>query len=224
LTEVQQLVRRFRAAIASLAAIAVIDLLAVASGLWYSAYLRSLPSAAIVEELELVASEAAHGVVSILQFFALIAAAICFIWWFRQAYANVAVVTRRSNTHDPKWAIWGFVVPALNLVRPHQIMREIWDGSYARWVEEPSRTVESSPPMDLVNIWWGAFIVTCVLGSFAGRLSSRATTAGETVDAIMLYIFADAFDLCAAVVAIALVRNVTRLQRALLAERSPDGS
>jgi hypothetical protein len=156
LTEVQQLLRRSRAATESLWVIVWIDLAGVGIESWYSQYLRSVPPTAIVEELELVASQAAQGVVGILQFIALVTAAICFIQWFRQAYLNVAIVTGRANTHNPKWATWGFFVPVLNLFRPQQLMRENWDGTFARWVEEPSRTVKASPPRDLVNLWWGA--------------------------------------------------------------------
>jgi len=197
-----------------------IDLAGVGIGSWYSQYLRSVPPTAIVEELELVASQAAQGIVGILQFIALVTAAICFIQWFRQAYLNVAIVTGRANTHNPKWATWGFFVPVLNLFRPQQMMREIWDGTYARWVEEPSRTVKASPPRDLVNLWWGAFIVTSVVGNLVGRLSWRATTAQQTLAVTSLYLIADSVHASAAVIAIAVVRGVTELQRPLLAERA----
>jgi hypothetical protein len=100
------------------------------------------------------------------------------------------------------------------------MMREIWDGTFARWVEEPSRTEKASPPMDLVNLWWGAFIVTSVVGNLAGRLSWRATTAQQTLDATLLYLVADVVDASAAAIAIAVVRGVTELQRPLLAERA----
>jgi hypothetical protein len=66
----------------------------------------------------------------------------------------------------------------------------------------------------------GGLIVTSVVGNLVGRLSWRATTAQQTLAVTSLYLIADSVHASAAVIAIAVVRGVTELQRPLLAERA----
>jgi hypothetical protein len=67
-----------------------------------------------------------------------------------------------------------------------------------------------------VNLWWTFFLATGLLGNLVGRASWNAVTAEQTLWATLATLFADAFDIAAVLVALALVRNVTELQRPLL--------
>jgi hypothetical protein len=212
----QQLIRRSGAAKASLWAVALTDAAAVPAGLAYARYLQSLDPISEVEELELVTSELAYTLVGLAQFAALIIAAVFFIRWFHLAHRNLGSLSDQPAVHDSRWAIWGFFVPILNLVRPQQLMREIWSITSGRWQVEPSRVVGLTRPADHVNLWWGLFLATSFLGNAVGRAAWRATTAQETLLTTWATLFADAFDITAVLVALALVRSVTELQRPLL--------
>ncbi len=49
-----------------------------------------------------------------------------FLWWFHRAYANLASVSGGgANRFSPSWAVIGWAVPILNLVRPPQIMSDL---------------------------------------------------------------------------------------------------
>lgn len=51
---------------------------------------------------------------------------LAFVWWFHQAYASLAAATGgAANRYPPIWAVVGWVVPLLNLVRPPQIMSDL---------------------------------------------------------------------------------------------------
>jgi hypothetical protein len=64
---------------------------------------------------------------------------LAFIWWFQCAYRNRA--DRRVTRYKPIWAVVGWLVPGLNLVRPPQIMSEL---------------TSRSP---LVATWWSLWAV-----------------------------------------------------------------
>lgn len=197
-------------------AVGLTDAAAVPAGFVYARYLQSLDPTALVEEIELVTPELVYALVGLAQLSALIIAAVFFIRWFHLAHQNLGGLSDRPAEHDSRWAIWGFFVPILNLIRPQQLMREIWTVASGRWREEPSRVVGLTQPTDHVNLWWGLFLATSFLGNVVGRASWRATTAQETLWATWATVFADAFDLAAVLVALALVRSVTELQRPLL--------
>ncbi len=82
---------------------------------------------------------------------------VAFVGWFHQAYV------RRAETgptaHEPSWAVFGWLVPGLNLVRPPQIMNEL--------AARPS----------LVAGWWLAWLIGATV-QLALRFISPATQQG----------------------------------------------
>lgn len=214
--EARQLIRRAAAARASLWGVALADAAALPTGLLYARYLQSLDPQAVVEELDLVGLEFAYAIVGLAQFATMIVSAVLFIRWFHLAHLNLGSFSAEPAAHDSRWAIWGFFVPILNLFRPQQLMREIWTLTSRRWQEHPARVVGLSQPSDHVNLWWGFFLATSFMGNAVGRATWRATTAQETLWATWASLVADSFDIAAVLVALALVRAVTELQRPLL--------
>jgi hypothetical protein len=211
--EARELTRRSNAARASLIAVGLTDAAAIPAGLAYASYLESLDPAAVVADLELVSSELAYALLGLAQVAAMIVAAILFMRWFHFAHRNLQNFCERPAAYDSRWAIWGFFVPILNLIRPHALMREIWTLTSSRWQADPSRVAGLTRPSDRVNLWWGFFVATTVLGNAAGRADWRATTAQESLWATWGLIFANAFDIAAVLAAMALVRSVSELQR-----------
>ncbi|MEM7412187.1 MAG: DUF4328 domain-containing protein [Myxococcota bacterium] len=219
----EQLDRRSLAAKVGLWSVALSDAAAVPAGLVYAAYLQSLDPNAVVEELEFVPSEMAYAVIGLAQLVALIVAAIFFIRWFYLVHGNLSSLSDEPPTHHTRWTIWGFIIPFLNLIRPHQLMREVWSITSNAWEREPSRVVGVARPVDRVNLWWGFFLGTSLLGNAVARAGVRASSAQETVYATWATVAVDAVDLAAALVAVSLVRSVTELQSPLLghAPRGP---
>jgi TonB family protein len=71
------------------------------------------------------------------------------------------------------WIVTGFVVPVLNLVRPYQVVADLWRAS------APSRA--AAAPV-LVRLWWEALLVTNALALAAGwRLARRPDTAAGLI-------------------------------------------
>jgi hypothetical protein len=98
---------------------------------------------------------------------------------------------------SPGWAVGWFFVPIMNLFRPFQAMRQLWNESDPEQLQiGPNRTdiLLPPPPVVLVGWWWGLRIVSGI----AGRVFARAE-GGETIEgligtsciAIALVIFLD---------------------------------
>ena len=218
----QRWTRRSRAARVGLWGVALTDAAAIPAALAYAQYLTSLDPNAVVEELDLAASELVYSLVALAQLAALIIAGVFFIRWFHLAYLNLESFSDQPLTYSSSWTIWGFFVPVLNLFRPYQLMREIWTRTSARWQEDTYRVGGLPRPTDHVNLWWGLFLATSFLGNAVGRATWRATSVQEILGATWATLFADLFDIAAVVAALALVRSVTELQRPILGD-APTG-
>jgi hypothetical protein len=92
----------------------------------------------------------------------LLAAGIVFLIWFHRACANAWALGAFPMSITPGWAVGGFFVPFLNLVRPFQAMREVWHGSRR----------EQGQGTPLIGLWWGTWLASGVLGWVGAKADS----------------------------------------------------
>lgn len=118
-----------------------------------------------------------------------LATAAAFSAWLSTARANCRAFGARRLVYRQAWAIAGFWVPLLNLIRPYQVVREVWQASH------PSETSplhwKELEPSPLISWWWAAFLVCSVLQIFAGL------TALGTPDSPLRLAIAAGLALCA---------------------------
>jgi hypothetical protein len=156
-----------------------------------------------------------------IQLLAWILSAIFFCRWFHRAHQNLTRLGIVELKYSPRWAVGGFFVPFLNLVRPYQVMTEVWKRSMGVWAERPSAHAGAEPPRDLVGLWWAGFLLTSILGNLSGRLMLGAEELDEIRVAASVTLVSDLVNIPAAIVAILLVGAVTRVQLDLLASDGP---
>jgi hypothetical protein len=109
--------------------------------------------------------KAAHSVVREVvletQLGLLAATAIAFMTWLYRCRANLRAFGTRHLRYSRNWAVFGFLIPLLNLVRPYQVAREVWQASDPR-TTDPFAWKELKTPL-LVRAWWGTFVCFAVL-------------------------------------------------------------
>jgi hypothetical protein len=132
--------------------------------------------------------------------------AVIFIFWFRRAYGNLRYLRGRMS-HGPGWAIGAWFVPILNLFRPWQIAIETWVGSDLDMRDWDTRG-ERAPRF--VHAWW----ILWTLGTIGDRVYANLSvdTISAERSATIVLIVTLALQLGAGVLAIRLVRRLTRRQ------------
>jgi hypothetical protein len=108
--------------------------------------------------------KAAHTVIGQvvlqIQMTLLAATAIAFITWLYRCRANLRAFGTRHLRYPRNWAVFGFLIPVVNLVRPYQVIREVWQAS------DPSTTGpvdwKTVKPPRLLQAWWGTFVAFLV--------------------------------------------------------------
>jgi len=112
---------------------------------------------------------AAHGLVGRVvfrtQITLLAATAVAFMAWLYRCRANLRAFGTRRLRYPRNWAVFGFLIPVLNLVRPYQVVREVWQAS------DP----DTANPLDWMNVktplllraWWGTFVAFLVFKTLA---------------------------------------------------------
>jgi len=155
----------------------------------------------------------------------LVATGTLFLMWLHRTLKVTRALGGDTLRWTPKDAVWGFIIPFINITRPFQVMRDVHDHLAPEVLPEPPVQVQSSelsgyrgvevkappPPVQLphasIGAWWGFFWVGNVFGNIAARQT------GTTIDAVLarnaLNAVSDAIDIVSAVLAIVVVRGVT---------------
>jgi hypothetical protein len=108
------------------------------------------------EPAEQVAHERVGGMLRVLQFFSAALVAASLVPWLYQLRCNLRAFGLRRLRFGREWTILAFLVPALNLVRPWQVVNEVWRGSFAQGRSPIAWQGTTTSP--LVTAWWATLI------------------------------------------------------------------
>ncbi len=138
---------------------------------------------------------------------------LLFVWWLYQVHRSSALDASQLR-HRSGWAVAGWLVPVLNLWRPHQVVQDTFRGARG-----------GGPDSVLVLVWWVATVATA-LGSVTLRWwdptsSSSPRDEGEALRAAhdlgLAVMGLSVLSLVAAVLAILVVHRVRSAVRTRLA-------
>lgn len=162
----------------------------------------------------LYANDLRQVAISILDFIVYLATALAFCFWIHRAYHNLGALAARGLHFSAGWAVGWFFVPFWNLVRPYQVMKEIWQASDPRTDPADETAWMRAPLPALVPLWWASFLTMNLSATIAARLMGDAETHGAFVTADSVSIAADILALAAGAIAIALVTGLSARQSA----------
>jgi hypothetical protein len=169
-----------------------------------------------VEESVLIASDDLIRVWARVSFPAFVVTAVVFLAWLYRAAENLRAFRSEPLDFTPGQAVRSFFIPFVNLVRPFQVMREVWQGSDPEIPPLSAtgfRTADTSP---LVLVWWLLYIGFNALGTLVFRASQTGGPGLTTLMSMARFSMAmHLVELGAAAAAITLVFLIERRQTAL---------
>jgi len=146
-----------------------------------------------------------------------IASAVVFLMWTSAHTKRLIELGVTDMQYAPKWSVWGFIVPILNLFRPYQVMNELWQASEI--VPGPDDPLAKEATPRIVYFWFGILVLDNIIGRFASRTSFD--TIDQVVQAAWTTVAFDALGVLTALVALQLVTEIDqrlRLSETRLAE------
>lgn len=139
---------------------------------------------------------------------------VIFLLWFRRVTKNVAALGIGNQRVGPTWAVVSWFVPIVNWFVPKMAANDVWragDPDLGRgatpWYQLPVAAI--------VHWWWAAFLVTSIFDNVAARLWWNSATELEDYKTVYVVdLAAAAGNIVAALLAIAVVKRMTRRQEA----------
>ncbi len=140
---------------------------------------------------------------------AFLATGVSFLVWIRGASRNAHALESRPLKYSPGWAVGCFFVPILNLYRPYQTVREIWQASRISMDPVDTRYV---PPV--VGWWWCFWIVSNILGRISAATTEQAEGVVALRTATYVSIVESVLSMLAGALCVGVVRSIQSLQEA----------
>lgn len=114
----------------------------------------------------------------IAQFSLQLAEAVLFFVWLYRVQSNLMSLDNEQLEFTPGWAVGWFFIPFANLVKPYQVVREVWRASDPRTLGyEPAGWATVSSAV-LVGWWWAFHLIL----AFASRIVAALAGNPETVE------------------------------------------
>jgi Domain of unknown function (DUF4328) len=151
-----------------------------------------------------------QGVVGLLQLGLGIVTGITFLKWIYRAYKNIQGFGAEGLRFSPGWAVGYYFIPILSLIRPVQVMSEIWRAS-----DDP-KNWQGRPGSWLIASWWTLFLLYTGITQVSVEIAMQASTNDQWMLAPLLATLGDLFSIPLSIAALRLVTEVYRRQRALV--------
>jgi hypothetical protein len=151
-----------------------------------------------------------QGILGLLQSGLGIVTGITFLKWIYRAYKNIQGFGAEGLRFSPGWAVGYYFIPILSLIRPVQVMSEIWRAS-----DDP-RNWPQRPGSWLIVSWWTLFLIYTGVTQVSLEIAIQASTNDQWTLAAVLAIAGDLFSIPLSIAALRLVTEVYRRQKALV--------
>ncbi|MBN1589021.1 MAG: DUF4328 domain-containing protein [Pirellulales bacterium] len=142
-----------------------------------------------------------------------IGSVVAFLMWFHRVHRNLPSLGARMLQFTPAWAVGYWFIPIMNLFRPYQVMREIWQASDPALLQSPFSTrVATRVSSAVVGWWWALFLVMGWLGNIGSRIQTIENSTEMFIVGAWILIASNLITVPAALLAIHLVRRTTSNQ------------
>jgi hypothetical protein len=160
---------------------------------------------------EATLNDTRQQLIALVQFSVYLGIVVSFLMWFHRAYRNLPALGAAGLKYTPGWTIGAWFVPIMNLGRPFQIMKEIWQASVSREDTRANVGLSVIPVPSALGWWWGTWLVGGILGRFATQMA-RLDDLPSLIMSDWVGIAATIFSIAAGALLIWIIREVDRLQ------------
>jgi hypothetical protein len=190
---------------AGLAAVAMV------SDAWQYHILHTIdPSSMEPSELAKVAdsNDSRQQLIGIVQFLMFAGTGVAFLMWLNQANKNIRSLGAENLRFSPDWAVGWWFIPFLCLIRPFQIVTEIWKASASPQSWEQARSDSR------ITWWWFLFVVMYMFNGVAYRFMENARDIHDYGFGTLLSMFGNMAAIWSALLAAKIIADIWDNQRA----------
>lgn len=206
--------QRAKTAITLLWVVMFVEFISLISSFMQYSLLNDLANSGNISMDELTANDSRERVVGVIYLLVFIISGVTFIQWFRRAYFNLH---QRIDhlAHSEGWAAGAWFVPILNLFRPFQIMKELYEETI-EFLSGHEYRDKGALSTSILGVWWAAWVINSIIGQFVFRASSGAKEISDFQTITMASIAGNIVGLIAGFLAIKVIKDYSKVEPVLM--------
>ncbi len=191
----------------------VAEVMFLLSGWMQLNLLQTVKSGGNITAEAATANDLRHQFISIIYLLVYIVSGITFIMWFRRAYYNLHQKVKVLSYGDG-WAAGSWFVPFINLYRPYEIMKELYEETKAYISNKDANSVLNLET-NLLGVWWIIWLVNGVFGQVQFHYAKSAVTLSQLTTSTILGIIGSIIGIPLAIITIKVIKNYTKAESVL---------
>ena len=186
--------------------------------------LQRIADGEFVNQADRLANDDRQAAIAGFMIFGFVATVIAFCFWIHGASSNLGVLGADGRRFSPGWAVGWWFVPFMNLVRPYQVVKEIWQGSNPKTLAQGNANWFSAPVTMVLGWWWGIWMLSNLINNGVTRVwLNDGNDVDQLIAADYASLLGDGLTIVAAGLAFYLVRRITANQETkYLSLRNPE--
>ncbi len=180
------------------------------SGYFQYDLLQTTASGGEISTDRAIANDAREQIVGIIEMMVYLISSITFIQWFRRAYFNLHTKVNYLS-YSESWAAGSLFVPILNLYRPFQIMKELFQETKELLIKK-GLNVKENLTMSSLIMWWTFWIISNILGQFIFRFSMEAETIDDFTVSTVASMISNIITIPLALITIKIIRDYSNIE------------
>jgi hypothetical protein len=196
------------------------EIIALFSGYLQYDLLQIVNEGGEISDETATANDLREQIVGIVYMCVYIISIITFIKWFRRAYYNLHLkVTYLSHTEG--WAAGAWFIPILNLYRPYQIMKELYQVS-KNILNNRGLITNSMSSTGSLGLWWTLWLASSFLGQIDFRYTLRAETLDQLINSTIMSMVGNIISIPLCLITIKVISDYSHLEQQLYELKDED--
>jgi Domain of unknown function (DUF4328) len=154
-----------------------------------------------------------QAVVALLELPCQIFTVVFFLIWLNRANKNLTPLRANNIEFSSGWAVGWWFIPFANLVKPFQIVKEVWNESDPDFNPDVNFLSSSSGTPSILTFWWALWIISNIATNISSRMFD-VKTQGDLEITGYVFIVSGILTFIAAILAIKVVYEITNKQDA----------
>ena len=202
--------QRAKNAITLIWMVLALEIISLISGYFQYDLLEVAASGVEISTETATANDTREQTIGIIYMVVFITSAVTFIQWNRRAYFNLHLKVNHLS-HSEGWAAGSWFVPIINLYRPYQIMKELYqETDYL--LTKNGMTSRDSLAIGSLGWWWTLWIISNILGQFIFRYSMKAETIDELSVSTLSAMIGNIIGIPLALITIKVIKDYSKLE------------
>jgi hypothetical protein len=114
-------------------------------------------------------------------------------------------------SHSEGWAAGCWFVPIVNLFRPYQIMKELFQETQLFLKRNEVHTTEHLS-ISFLGLWWTLWIIDRIFGQFVFKYSMKADTIDELTTSTIAQLISNGIGIVLAIITINIITEYSKLE------------